>query len=162
MFLGVGSTYAQQAVNSFRFNWETGEISLDMQIEDMTWELNGTTLRFTETSTGRDEGLPGTKPAFRPRVVLNKDQLSKLKTLLAALESEPSASLLPKGYQGTLLSYSLRFGMPPKSVTFEAPQLQVDAMNRDNPAGTTPAAGTAANLLLKFDALRDALVRFSS
>jgi hypothetical protein len=164
IFLAVGSTWAQEAPTSFRFNWESGEVSMDMHLEDNTWVLDGRTLTYTQALSGRASGLLKSSSPFRPRVVLSKDQLAHLTTLFTALARESSLSLLPKDYQGSLLGYSLSFGTPPKEVTFEAPQMQVNQMNRDNPQGTplpsdTPPAG---RLLFKFDALRDYLVKISS
>jgi hypothetical protein len=162
--LAVGSTWAQDVPANFRFNWESGEVSMDMHLEDNTWELKGTTLIYTQTISGRGENLPGAKSPFRPTTVLNKDQGAKLKTLLMILVKEHSVSLLPKNYQGSLLRYSLSFGSPEKEVNFEAPQIDVNKMNAANPAGTAPSAGAppAGRLLYSFDRLRDYLVTTSS
>jgi len=162
--IAVGSTWAQDTPMSFRFNWESGEHSLDMSLEDNTWELKGQTLIYTQNLTGRAENGPKTKSPFRPKTVLNQSQLVKLKTLLTGLVKEGSVSLLPKNYQGSLLSYSLSSGSPEKEVSFEAPQMDVNKMNAANPQGTPPSAGAprAGRLLYNFDALRDYLVTVSS
>ena len=162
--LAVGSTWAQDSPTNFRFNWESGEHSMDMSLEDNTWELKGQTLTYTQTLSGRAESAPKTESPFRPRTVLNRNQLAKLKTLLTGLLNEGSVSLLSENYQGSLLGYTLSFGSPEKEVSFEAPQMDVNKMNAANPQGTPPSAGAprAGRLLYNFDALRDYLVKISS
>jgi hypothetical protein len=146
VLLAAGSPEAQEAPTSFSCTWESGEVSLDLHIEDNTWQLDGRNLKYNQTISGRDEGMP------------------KLKTLLTALMNERSLSLLPKDYRGTLLSYSLSFGNPAKEVDFAAPQFTANQMNEKNPPGKTPPSGSspAGILLFKFDELRDYLIKISS
>jgi hypothetical protein len=154
--IAVGSTWAQESPTGFRFTWESGEFSRDMSVEDNTWQLNGRTLTYKQTISGRNEGMPGLKPPFREKVALNKGQLAKLSSLLEGLVNENSISLLPKNFEGILLEYTLDFGTPPRTVTFSAPQFDIDKFAKP------PSSDPAQKLFFKMDELRDYLMTLSS
>ena len=161
-FLIVSRTWAQEPLTSFSFTWETGEASLDMHIEDYNWQLAGKTLGYTESFSGRDSGMNGTghKRKFPIKVSLSQGQMDRLQVLLKVLKNEKSVSLMPKNFQGTLLGYSLSFGVPQKEVTFDAPQYTVDQITREPlPGGKKSSIPQSAKILLsRFDALRDYLL----
>jgi hypothetical protein len=162
-FVAIGTAWGQEPPTGFSFTWESGEHSRDMSIDRVLWQLDGTTLRFSQTVLGRNEGMPTPKSMFRDRTGLNKGQLAKLTSILEGLVNENSLSLLPENYEGTLTEYTLSFGNPPRVVFFSASQYSLDQIEKENSPGAAkpskPAPGSV--LYLKMNALRDYLVELS-
>ena len=162
-FAAVGTCWGQEPPSGFSFTWDSGEQSLDMSIERVIWHLDGTTLKFSQTVLGRNEGMPSSTSLFRDNVGLNRSQLAKIASILEGLVNENSLSLLPKDYQGTLTEYTLSFGNPPRVVFFSASQYDVNQIDKEISPGAAkpsrPAPGSA--LYLKMNALRDYLVELS-
>ncbi|MGA2974225.1 MAG: hypothetical protein ABSF77_02835 [Spirochaetia bacterium] len=162
-FLAVGCARGQEPPTSFSFTWESGEQSRDMSIQTAVWKLSGRTLRYSASSLGRAEQMPVMKSLFRDTVVLTGSQLDRMTSILETLVNENSVSLLPSNHEGTLTSYTLSFGTPPRLVSFEAAQYSTDHMAKETSSGAAKSSGSdpGSILFFKMNVLRDYLMELS-
>jgi hypothetical protein len=97
MFVAVSSAHADTPTPDLTLTWDEGEASRDFSSWKRTITVTGTKLHYTSRYSGRDGGMPWTKPKDVDGVV--KDP-KKVATLLAAFDKVPPPKTKSKPEQG--------------------------------------------------------------
>jgi len=119
------------------FTWEEGEMSMDMSIWTTSITVTGTTLHYKRSYSGRDDGMPGTKPVAvdalvkEPKTVaaalaaLDKIKVTKVKPLTRGQQMQMRTGCIQRGRAERCASAS---GSDPDSAELKAITAVRDAL----------------------------------
>jgi hypothetical protein len=75
------------------FTWEEGEMSMDMSIWSTTVTVTGTKLHYKRSYSGRNSGMPNTKPAELDATVKDPKKVTAALAALDKIKVKPAKKL---------------------------------------------------------------------